>query len=69
MFDMKLNRQFVFTCLASRQPRDQSNALAIHNDMVTVTAAITHHRTNKRYYMVEGNGIELIAHPHELSHL
>lgn len=67
MFDMKLNRQFIFTCVASRKPREQSNALAIHNAMVTVTAAITYHKTNKRYYMVEANGIELLAHANELA--
>jgi hypothetical protein len=66
-FDMKLNRQFVFTCMASRDHAAQSNALELHNSLVTVKAAITHHKSMKKYYMVEANGIELIAQPDELT--
>ncbi len=71
--DMKLNRQFIFNCVKQRKPRDQSHALDLHQQLVTVTAAITMHRNNNKYYMVKAsgtpNGIELIAHPIELEAL
>jgi hypothetical protein len=69
MFDLKLNRQFIFRCMRQRKHREQSMALSLHQALVTVTAAITHHKTGNKFYMVQSNGIELIASPNELESL
>lgn len=68
-YDMKLNRQFIFHCVRQRQHREQSIALSLHQALVTITAAITHHKTGNRFYMVQSNGIELIASLNELETL
>jgi hypothetical protein len=68
-FDPAISRQFIFKASMSRQHREQSHALSLHKALVTVTAAITYHKTNKKFYMVEADGIELIAHPDELETL
>lgn len=68
-FDPAISRQFIFNASMNRENRMQSHALTLHKAMVTVTAAITYHKTNKKFYMVEANGIELIAHPDELESL
>lgn len=66
MFDMKLNRQFIFNAMHSRHHRDQSIALDMHQQFVTVTAAITHHKTGNKFYMINHKNNQLIAHDSEL---
>lgn len=66
MFDTNLNRQFIFNAIHNRNNRDQSHALSLHQQFVTVTASITYKKNNKKYYMIRHKDIELIAHPSEL---